>query len=78
MPLTGYLYNMIENSLTYNNFRIPSWPLHDSIIFRAKDKDSAILAMRESFEKVTGFKANIKCSDSEIKHVYFGDNFRLI
>ena len=24
MPLTGYSYNMIENSLTYNNFRIPS------------------------------------------------------
>lgn len=59
------IMSVILSTLTAQN--IPALPVHDSIIFRAKDRELSILAMRESFRKVTGFEANIKCSGSEIK-----------
>jgi len=39
---------------------IPVLPVHDSIIFRVKDKELAIQTMAESFKEITGFDAQIK------------------
>ena len=60
------IMSIILDKLTTLN--IPVLPVHDSIIFRVKDKELAIQTMAESFKEITGF-------DAQIKWPYLGSPF---
>jgi|TARA_R110002126_G_C10467701_1_gene500795 hypothetical protein len=69
------IMSVILSTLTAKN--IPALPVHDSIIFRAKDKDCALLAMNNSFRKVTEFKAHLECLGDGIKQADYELNLCL-
>jgi hypothetical protein len=69
------IMSLILRTLTAKN--IPALPIHDSIIFRAKDKDFAMLVMCDSFKKITRFEPNIKCLDNQVKRADCELNYSL-
>jgi hypothetical protein len=69
------IMSLILSTLTAKN--IPALPVHDSIIFRAKDKDCALLAMNNCFRKVTEFKAHLECLGGGIKQADHELNYSL-